>query len=31
VIKGTPPDRWNLVGGAICLGGAAVILWPPRS
>jgi small multidrug resistance family-3 protein len=25
------PDRWDLVGGAICLAGAAVILWGPRA
>lgn len=24
------PDRWDLVGAAICLLGAAVILWGPR-
>lgn len=24
------PDRWDLTGGAICLAGAAVILWGPR-
>jgi len=25
------PDRWDLIGAAICLLGAAVILWAPRS
>ena len=24
------PDRWDLIGAAICLLGAAVILWAPR-
>jgi small multidrug resistance family-3 protein len=24
------PDRWDLLGVLICLGGAAVILWGPR-
>lgn len=24
------PDRWDLVGGTICLAGAAIILWGPR-
>ena len=24
------PDRWDLIGGVICLTGAAVILWGPR-
>jgi len=23
------PDRWDLLGGLICLGGAALILWGP--
>jgi small multidrug resistance family-3 protein len=25
------PDRWDLLGGAICLAGAAIILWGPRA
>jgi small multidrug resistance family-3 protein len=25
-----PPDRWDLVGGALCLTGAGVILFGPR-
>ena len=25
------PDPWDLTGAAICLAGAAVILFPPRS
>jgi len=24
------PDRWDLAGAALCLAGAAVILWAPR-
>jgi small multidrug resistance family-3 protein len=28
--EGTRPDRWDLVGAAICLVGAAVILFGPR-
>jgi small multidrug resistance family-3 protein len=29
-IEGARPDRWDLIGGAICLAGAAVILAGPR-
>ena len=29
--EGVRPDRWDLVGGAICLFGAALILWAPRA
>lgn len=29
-IEGTRPDRWDLLGGAICLVGTAVILLGPR-
>lgn len=31
VVEGAKPDRWDLIGGAICLCGAAVILFGPRS
>ena len=31
VVEGFRPDRWDLIGGAVCLAGAAVILWGPRS
>jgi small multidrug resistance family-3 protein len=31
LIKGARPDRWDLIGASICLGGAAVILFGPRS
>ena len=29
--EGVKPDRWDGIGVAICLLGAAVILWGPRS
>ncbi len=29
--EGVRPDRWDVVGAAICLAGAAVILFGPRS
>lgn len=29
--EGVWPDRWDLLGGGICLLGAAVILWGPRA
>lgn len=31
VIEGSRPDRWDVIGAAICLVGAAVILFGPRS
>jgi len=30
-IEGVRADRWDLTGAAICLFGAAVILWGPRA
>lgn len=30
-VEGFRPDRWDLTGAAICLIGAAVILWAPRA
>ncbi|TFF23212.1 YnfA family protein [Jiella endophytica] len=30
LIEGSRPDRWDLCGAAICLAGAAVIIWGPR-
>ena len=30
-IEGVRPDRWDLVGSVVCLFGAAIILWGPRS
>lgn len=29
-MEGIRPDRWDLVGGAVSLAGAAIILWGPR-
>jgi len=29
-VEGARPDRWDLVGGAVCLAGATIILWGPR-
>jgi len=31
LIEGFRPDRWDLAGGGLCLAGAAVILWAPRT
>lgn len=25
------PDRWDLIGGAVALAGAAIIVWAPRA
>lgn len=30
LVEKTSPDRWDLIGGAVCLAGAAVILFGPR-
>lgn len=30
VVEGVRADRWDLTGAAICLLGAAIILWGPR-
>lgn len=30
-VEGVRPDRWDTIGVALCLVGAAVILWGPRS
>jgi small multidrug resistance family-3 protein len=30
LVEGARPDRWDLLGGAVCLAGTAVILWGPR-
>lgn len=30
-VGGHRPDRWDSVGALICLVGAAIILWAPRS
>ena len=31
IVEGIRPDRWDIVGAVVCLLGAAVILWGPRS
>jgi small multidrug resistance family-3 protein len=31
LVEGTRPDRWDVLGAAFCLIGAAVILFGPRS
>jgi len=30
VVERARPDRWDLIGAAVCLGGAAFILLGPR-
>ena len=30
LVEKTPPDRWDLIGGAVCLAGAGLILLAPR-
>ena len=29
-VEGFRPDRWDVIGAAVCLAGAAIILWGPR-
>ena len=31
LIEGAKPDRWDLVGAAVCLAGAGIILFGPRA
>jgi small multidrug resistance family-3 protein len=31
IIEGAKPDRWDVIGASICLVGAGVILFGPRS
>lgn len=31
VVEKSPPDRWDLIGGAVCLIGAGIVLFAPRS
>lgn len=31
IAEGVRPDRWDVVGAAVCLVGAAIILWGPRA
>ena len=30
MVEKSPPDRWDLIGGAVCLAGAGIILLAPR-
>ena len=30
-VEGVRPDRWDTLGTAVCLTGAAIILWGPRA
>jgi len=30
LVEGGRPDRWDLIGAAVCLAGAAIILFGPR-
>jgi len=30
IVEGARPDRWDLLGGAVCLCGTAIILFSPR-
>ena len=30
-VEGVPPDRWDTFGAAVCLAGAAIILFGPRA
>ena len=30
-VEGHRPDQWDVVGAVICLVGAGIILWAPRS
>lgn len=31
IVESTRPDRWDLIGAAVCLAGAAIILFGPRA
>jgi drug/metabolite transporter superfamily protein YnfA len=31
LVQGALPDRWDVIGGIMCLGGAAIILLAPRT
>ena len=31
LVEGVRPDRWDLIGAAVCLVGAAIILFGPRA
>jgi len=29
-VEGAPPDRWDMIGAIVCIGGAAIIIFGPR-
>ena len=31
LVEKSPPDRWDMVGAAVCLVGAGIILYAPRT
>lgn len=31
IVEGARPDRWDVIGAIVCLGGAAIILFGPRA
>ena len=31
MVESKVPDRWDITGAAVCLGGAAIIRWAPRA
>jgi len=31
MVESQRPDRWDVMGAAVCLAGAAIILWGPRT
>ncbi len=31
LVEGTRPDRWDILGGSVCLAGCAIILMGPRA
>jgi small multidrug resistance family-3 protein len=30
-VEGARPDRWDMIGAAVCLVGATIIVWGPRA
>lgn len=31
LVEGVRPDRWDMLGVAVCVAGASIILWAPRA
>jgi len=31
LVEGHPPDRWDLIGSAVAVGGMAIIMFGPRT